>query len=518
MLVDMDALDRSRSDVADPDVTDSDVTDSDVTDSDVAGGPVDDEVTEAPETGPSPTSVLALVFALVGLRIGLSPLHDNSFLTHLATGRIIVDTGHIPRSDPYSWTAPGAAWTVQSWGASVIYAGAEKVAGLMGIRIIVTVCCVALTQLVWRLTKPSGSLLGRLLVTVPVIAVGTAYWVERPFLFSLVFLMAVLFALEDRFDPRWLVPIMWLWVNVHGSFPLAFVAIGCFLVGRLLDRERPTVELRVLLWTAVGTLVGAVVSPIGWDLITFPAKLLQHSEAFAHTAEWESPSLSESATWMYLFQLILAVGLVLFRRRRWRAILPVVVFGALSLQASRNIAQASLVLIVPMAFAATGLGEIEGTEPRRILRPVQGALVALFVLIAAVGLFRQPDAQLDKYPEDAVTWMDDQGMLGPDSRVVSRDFVGNYLEARYRRGPDAPRVFFDDRVDMYPMPVVDQYMELIDVNTQPGPVLDDLDASAVLWDTDSPFGDWLEDPANGWKVVHEADDWIVAVPAGAPNG
>jgi len=61
-------------------------------------------------------------------------------------------------------------------------------------------------------------------------------------------------------------------------------------------------------------------------------------------------------------------------------------------------------------------------------------------------------------------------------------------------------------------------MELIDVNTKPGPVLDDLDASAVLWDTDSPFGDWLEDPDNGWEVVHRTDDWIVAVPASTPNG
>ncbi|MGN6693226.1 MAG: hypothetical protein ACTHN0_03535 [Aquihabitans sp.] len=480
--------------------------------------PVPDEGEQGPaaaKTGPSLNSILALVFALVGLRIGLSPLHDNSFLTHLATGRIILDTGHIPRSDPYSWSAPGAAWTVQSWGASVIFAGAEKIAGLVGIRIVVTICCVALTQLVWRLTKPTGNLLGRLLVAVPVIAVGTAYWVERPFLFSLIFLMAVLFALEDRFDPRWLVPIMWLWVNVHGSFPLAFVAIGCFLLGRLLDRERPTVELRVLMWAGIGTAVGAVASPIGWDLITFPAKLLQHSEAFDHTAEWESPSLSASATWMYLFQLILAVGLVAFRGRRWRAILPVVVFGALSLQASRNIAQASLVLIVPMAFAAVGIGEIRGDEPRRILRPVQIALVALFVLIAVVGIFGQPDTDLGKYPEDPVTWMHEEGMLGPDSRVVTRDFVGNYLEARY--GPDV-KVFFDDRVDMYPMPVVDQYMELIDANTEPGPVLDDVDATAVLWDTDSPFGDWLEDPANGWKIVHREDDWIVAVPASAPNG
>ncbi|HWJ96942.1 MAG TPA: hypothetical protein VNQ33_02215, partial [Acidimicrobiales bacterium] len=277
----------------------------------------------------------------------------------------------------------------------------------------------------------------------------------------------------------------------------------------------PTVELRVLGWAALGTALGALVSPIGWDLITFPAKLLQHSDAFANTAEWESPSLSASATWMYLFQLILAVGLVAWRGRRWRAVLPVLVFGALSLQASRNIAQASLVLIIPMTLAATGIGDVVGDTPKRLLRPVQGALLALFVLIAVVGVTRQPDTDLATYPEASVTWMRKEGMLSPGSRVVTRDFVGNYLEARY--GPDRV-VFFDDRVDMYPMSVVDQYMELIDANTKPGPVLDDLDASAVLWDADSPFGDWLEDPANGWRIVRRDDDWMVAVPSGTPNG
>ena len=293
MLAGVDALDEPRPEVDDP---------------------ADADLTEPAERGPSLNTIIALILALVGLRIGLAPLHDNSFFTHLATGRIILDTHGIPRVDPYSFSAHGEPWTVQSWGASVIFAGIEKLVGLVGIRVLVAICCVALTQLVWRLTSTAVTLLGRLVVAVPVIAVGSGYWVERPLLFSLIFTMALLFALEDRLDPRWLVPIMWLWVNIHGSFPLAFVAIGVFLVGRLLDRERPDVELRVLLWAGVGTVVGAILSPIGWDLLIFPAKLLSRSSAFAHTTEWEPPSLSASAVQMYAVQLVIAVVLVAARR------------------------------------------------------------------------------------------------------------------------------------------------------------------------------------------------------------
>ena len=74
------------------------------------------------------------------------------------------------------------------------------------------------------------------------------------------------------------------------------------------------------------------------------------------------------------------------RARLLACVALVVVFGALSLQASRNIAQASLVLIIPMAFAATGLGEIRGDEPRRILRPVQ---IAQLLIDITEGLIKR---------------------------------------------------------------------------------------------------------------------------------
>ena len=488
----------------------------------IAGDPVADDPVggeggdgDPSESGTSVNTIVAIVLGLIGLRIGLSPLFDNSFFTHLATGRLILDSGSIPHADPYSFSAPGVAWTVQSWGASVIYAATEQTVGLVGIRIIVAACCVALTQLAWRLTSPAVSLVGRLAIVVPVVAIGSAYWVERPLLFSLLFLMAVLFALEDRLDPRWLVPIMWAWVNIHGSFPLAILAIGVALVGRLLDRERPTVELRVLGWTALGTALGGILSPIGWRLLVFPAQLLERREAFARTAEWEPPTFTGTAEKMFLIQLVLAVGLVLWRSRRWRSILPVLVFGAMSLQASRNIVHASLIMIPAMTAAVAGLGTIDGRVRKRALRPVAGALLALCALVAVLGVVQGPDVDLEDYPVASVTWMREQGMLDRQDRVVTRDFVGNYLEERY--GPDEVRVFFDDRVDMYPNEVIGQYEVLIDEGRDKAAMLREVEATAVLWDTDSDFGDWLEDPANGWTIVHRDPGWIVAVPPGATS-
>ena len=463
---------------------------------------------------PSLAGLVGAVIVLSGLFIGLSPLDDNSFFTHLATGKLILKDHSIPTTDPYSFTAHGRAWTVQSWGASLIYAVVGKVFGFNGIRVLVAICCTAISLLVWRLTSPAKGLVGRLAIAVPVIAVGAGFWVERPLIFSLVFLLAVLFALEDRLDPRWLVPIMWAWVNIHGSFPIALIAIVVFGVGRLLDdRKLPRVELRVFGFAALGTLIGGIISPLSWHLLVFPVQLLQRKEAFAHIAEWQSPHWDSWSERFFAIQVVLALVLILWRGRRWRNILPVLVFTALSLQASRNIVHASLIMIPAMAAAAHGLGVLDGLQPKRSLRPIRTVLIALYVLLAVGAVVYQAPTDLHEYPVASVTHLRQNHLLGVHDRLVTRDFVGNYLELRY--GPKV-RTFIDDRVDMYPDQVINQYAELLDRKGDYAKTLHDVGASAVLWDTDSPFGDWLENPENGWKIVYREPGWMVAVPAGSP--
>ena len=74
-------------------------------------------------------------FVLWGLYIGLGQISDNSFFTHLATGRLILHDG-IPRHDPYSFTAAGEPWVVQSWLASWLYGFVDSWWGPAGLRVL----------------------------------------------------------------------------------------------------------------------------------------------------------------------------------------------------------------------------------------------------------------------------------------------------------------------------------------------------------------------------------------------
>src|SRR4051812_27067033 len=75
--------------------------------------------------GVSAAAVLVLGAVVWGLKLGLHPLDDNSFLTHLAAGRLILHSG-IPRVDPFSSTALGTPWVVQSWLVAALYGVAER--------------------------------------------------------------------------------------------------------------------------------------------------------------------------------------------------------------------------------------------------------------------------------------------------------------------------------------------------------------------------------------------------------
>jgi hypothetical protein len=443
-------------------------------------------------------------FVLWGLSIGLDPISDNSFFTHLATGRFILDHG-IPRHDPYSFTAAGEPWVVQSWLASLVYGWLDSWWGPAAVRVLMGLTTAALAALVWALTRPAKSLAGRIVIAGLVLGVGTSVWAPRPLLVGLVLLGLTLLAAEGRLPPWVLLPALWVWVNAHGSFPLALVALAAFALGRRLDGEAPTTELRALVWAAGGVVLG-MVNPLGPVLVVFPVRLLQRQDVLQQIVEWQSPSFSSGWARLFLAQVLLAVVL-LVRKPSYRAAVPLVVFTAAALLGVRNVAVASLVLVPGMAAGFVGLGTITGRE-RRGEKVARAGLVVVAVLGGAmiVNAAREPAFDLRTFPVDAVAWTQQAGWFDRDVNVATQETVGNYLELV--RGTDA-RAYIDDRVDMYPETDVDTFLTLL--RGRPGwrEALADDDIDVVLWDLNEPLSSLLaSDPA--WRVPYTDGRWFVA--------
>src|SRR5437764_14588107 len=75
-------------------------------------------------------ALAVVVMAIFGFRLGARPIRDNSMFTHLRTGFDMVRGGGIPRTDPYSFTARGHPWVVQSWLAEWTYGVLQQIGRL----------------------------------------------------------------------------------------------------------------------------------------------------------------------------------------------------------------------------------------------------------------------------------------------------------------------------------------------------------------------------------------------------
>ncbi|MFV0525529.1 MAG: hypothetical protein ACK5RL_13645 [Acidimicrobiales bacterium] len=474
---------------------------------------------------------LGHLLALVGFVVGARAIHDNSFLTHLATGRIILDTGRIPTADPYSYLGHGLPWTVQSWLVSLVYATGEAWVGTWTARLFHGLLTGYTTWAVWRLTVPARHLLIRLLLTGVPLAIGAYLWSPRPLLVGLAAFALLLQIIQGQRSKWWLLPLFWAWADAHGSFVLGGALLTFVALGALVDRAsgawtaassgagpaddrigwgrlRSWTEFELVVLAGIGCLLGMI--PLGWRIIWFPFYMMTRSDALAAVVEWQAPTYDQPAQWVFL-ALVPVVVIAARRGASWRALLPSAAFVVSALLAVRNISLASLVVVVLLAPYLGLEPDRDPARPHRLARPLTvAALAGLAVTVTALAT--RPALELGTYPETEIIWLEDRDLVAEvDVRLLERDYVGNYLTWRY--GASA-RVFIDDRFDFYPIEIVDDHTTLLrggDIT----PVMDRYEFDVVVWATDTPVARWV-DVEDDWDVVLRSDEWLVACRRSSP--
>lgn len=454
---------------------------------------------------------LGLVLALLAFVVGARTMTDNSLLTHLATGDQILANRSIPTVDPYSQTATGQSWTVQSWLISLLYGLIDGIGGPAAVRALHGGVTATIAVGVWQLVRPAVQIVPRLGLALIPLALGAQFWSPRPLMFGLLAMVAVLHVVRlDR--PAWiLLPVMWFWVNSHGSFPLAVALLAAMALGAWIDtRSRPERELK-LLALAVGGLALGAVNPIGVKLLWFPLQMLSHRQALDRVVEWQAPSFKNVWEWLFLALLPLVV-LAATRDARWRDILPAIGFLAGGLLAVRNIAVASIVIVVMVAPSFREFfGAEDGGSVTLASRLVSKA-AAVGLVVALVAVLVQPGLDLELYPVDEIDYLEARNLVANDDvALIHREAVGNYLTLRYGK---AASVFIDDRFDFYPVDVTTDHLTLL-YGGDYGEVLERRGADVVLWAADGLLADWLR-AADNWTVALGGEEWIVACRTDSP--
>ncbi|MBA3652671.1 MAG: hypothetical protein H0W70_00595, partial [Actinobacteria bacterium] len=424
-------------------------------------------------------SLVVGTLALFGMVAGRLPIVDNSTFVHLRTG-IEIARGHgIPRVDPYSFTASGHHWVVQSWLPSWTYGVLAHHLGLGWVALEQGVLVAAVAWLVARLAR-TGSAVRTVAAAGIAVGAGAAYWAPRPLLFGLLAFVLTITVVERRANPLWLVPVVWFWVNSHGSFPLGGLWLGAAAVGDALDRRaRPLGSARYIGAFLLGMLVAAV-NPLGPRLLWFPFAVGDRRNVFRSVVEWQSPDFQSRAGIFTLVFVVLGLVVLLRRRVPWRDVLPVVVFLAIGLLAMRNLASMAVVFAPALGRALRVDADATTARPLPLNTVIAGLLTVVFVMLG-VSAAAGPGIRTTVYPVAATTWLDRHGYVGGARRVATQDAVGCYLILRY--GTRA-HVFIDDRVDMYPVPVSEDYATLLKGKPGARRVLDRRGVDAVLWQRD----------------------------------
>jgi len=190
-------------------------------------------------------STVDLIFVLLLLSLSAGPLAqkmlgDAGIGWHIRTGDLILHTGSVPHSDPFSSAMSGKPWYAWEWLYDLIVGGLDGETGLNGV-VFFNALVIALTfALVFRQMLARGSGLGVAVgMLLLVVSASSIHFLARPhvlsWLFTVIF-FGMLAAFEHDGSFRrlmWLPAIMLVWVNLHGGFLVGFVLLGIFLLGAL---------------------------------------------------------------------------------------------------------------------------------------------------------------------------------------------------------------------------------------------------------------------------------------------
>ena len=483
------------------------------------------------EVTPSSGSYAPIMWVFAGLSalIAAAPISDNSFLTHLATGRLILDGG-LPQQNPFLYSS--TAFPVPSYWWSILLGAVDWAAGAVGLRLLTAAIAGLLGALLVRMaasaqapdlaaaaslstttsystaaaSREHHSQSGLLAVLLPA-GLGficlLSFLNGRPHLIGFVLLALMVLVWKEGRSPWWLLPIFAVWVNVHGSWLYGLIVLGMYLVATTIDSRKLMPQQFALAGTAVlGVVIGGALYPDRFALLLLPAKQFGdpiEREALQSYQEWGRVGFDQPMLWMMLAIAILAVfGCI--RQRRYAMTVMVGLLVILGFSGLRLVPIAAVALLPFAAIGLSGIGTV-GLPTGRAAKVLTGFGLLLCVAAGARCLIG-PSYQLDAFPVEAVDWLEARDLVGNDTRVTTHDFAGNYLEWRYG---ERANTFVDDRPGAATMVA---YVNMLRLSDGWQKSLATSNGDVLIWRTSNKLTRELKkDPA--WVVGTQAGEFTV---------
>jgi len=437
---------------------------------------------------------------------------------HVRAGGELLDTGRIPVADTWTFTATGAPWLNQQWGAQLVLAAVYRAASWTGLAILRAALVGVTFGLLFEAVRRRGLDLRRAAwLTLGAFVVSAVALALIPQLFGMALLaLTLLLVVDRRAHPMrlWLtVPIVAVWANVHGSFFLAPLVLGLAWLEDLADRS--PLRHRALL-VGVVSAATACLTPFGPAVWAYAVGLSTNPEVTRRITEWQPTSIRD-ATGALFFASVAAVVVLIARRGRpvaWPTLLWLGVFVAIGLYAERGLAWWPLAA-VPVVAALLPASIAAALElPERSTMRRLNAIVTVLIVVAGVALLPAwrpvdpatgvPGGVLTDAPPGVTAAL--REATGPGDNVFNPQPWGSWFEFAV---PEA-RYALDSRIEFFPPDVWDQYESVVVGAAGWQDRLDGWEVAAIVLQADeAAFRDRLV--AAGWNEAYRDDDGSVLV-------
>lgn len=335
-------------------------------------------------------------------------------------------------SDPFSAQYVGEEWRTQSWLTELVYAWLDGLVGnLSWVNVFVFVVGSAMAGLVGlSIYRNSRSPVSLAVLLVALVWLAIPFLHPRPVIVSYLLLALLVVVLQNKGTLLWLVvPIMWIWVGVHGSWMVG---------GALLVLEWLRTMDRSLLRVGLISLAATILTAHGLGVYEVIGDFIASQGALDLIQEWKPPDFGELLQLPYLVLIAAIVVAATQGKVSTRDLIVILPFMFLGMTSRRALFPAAIVLV---SWAALAMPPLK--TPRSSISPkVVGALMAITVVgsIAPLGLARLGVLDAEKFPTESFL----EEMAGKS--VFHDDVVGGFLI--YSQWPET-LVYIDDRAELY---------------------------------------------------------------------
>ena len=391
---------------------------------------------------------------------------------HIKSGEVILQTGSVPVTNLFSYSAPDYPVPNHHWGAAVLFALVHRWWSFAGLSLLFLIMQGATFLVTFATARRLGGFTAAALLAVAAAPLMASRTEVRPEMFSHFFLAAMIALLvahaQGRLRPQWLlaIPVMEvLWVNAHIVFPVGVMVAGAFALAALHRwwMERTDPALQNLLWLggiACATTLAMLVNPLGLEGALYPARIVNLLHGYqlfemqptSHMLRMFPPALTFAAFWT-----VCAIGVAMAWQHRYaqRPMLTVALGGLFAIgtvfgwMALRNLPLAALLLLPAAADAWSSMRPLAWLRARGLGTRSLALLLAIALwfghapsywrgAVTSIGVGLFPGSL------DAFEAFHRSGMRGP---IFNNYDVGGGLI--YGLYPEE-RVFADNRPEAYP--------------------------------------------------------------------